>query len=90
MMEKDQSAPHPGEVLGSFLKERGMSSLSLALAINIHPPRLTELIRGRRGMTADTAIKLSGYADFNTTPQFWMNLQSEYELWDCMRYRRNK
>ena len=70
---------HPGEVLrAEFLEPLGMSASALGQAIDVPANRLTEIIRGRRGMTADTAIRLGRY--FKTDPQFWLNLQDAHDL----------
>ena len=70
---------HPGEVLKEeFLDPLGMSANGLASLIGVPSNRLTEIIRGRRGMSADTAHRLARF--FDTTPGFWMNLQTNYDL----------
>jgi addiction module HigA family antidote len=71
--------PHPGETLREdFLNPLGMSVNKLALELRVPATRLTEIVRGRRGVTADTALRLARY--FNTTPKFWLNLQTSYDL----------
>lgn len=70
---------HPGEILREdFLVPLGMSVNALALALNVPATRLHEIVKERRGVTADTAYRLSRY--FDTTPEFWMNLQTTYDL----------
>jgi antitoxin HigA-1 len=70
---------HPGEILREeFLVPLGVSANSLANQLGIPVNRLTEIIRGRRGITGETAILLGRV--FQTTPEFWLNLQSHYEL----------
>jgi addiction module HigA family antidote len=70
---------HPGEVLNEeFLIPLGMSARSLATAIDVAPNRVTEIIRGTRDVTVDTAIRLGLY--FNTTSMFWLNLQLAHNL----------
>jgi len=70
---------HPGEILAEdFLSPLGMSARSLATEINVTPARVSEIIAGRRGVTADTALRLGRY--FGTTAQLWLNLQSNYDL----------
>lgn len=70
---------HPGEIIKEeFLVPSGMSARRLAAALGIPGNRLTEIIRGRRGVTADTAHRLAAY--FGTTPEFWMNLQAGHDL----------
>ncbi len=70
---------HPGEVLNEeFLVPLAISARALAAEIDVPPNRLTEIIRERRGITADTAIRLG--RRFGTTPEFWMNLQASHDL----------
>ncbi|MFZ0609456.1 MAG: HigA family addiction module antitoxin [Xanthobacteraceae bacterium] len=69
----------PGEMLKEeFLAEYGLSQNRLAKAIGISPNRLTDIINNRRRITADTALRLSLY--FGNSAEFWMNLQSHYDL----------
>src|SRR5260370_40297811 len=71
--------PHPGETIREdFLKPLGMSVNKLAIELRVPATRMTEIVNGRRGVTADTALRLARY--FNTTPRFWLNLQASYEL----------
>ena len=71
--------PHPGETLGEdYLKPLGMSVNRLALELRVPATRMTEIVHGRRGVTADTALRLARY--FNTSPKFWLNLQTSYDL----------
>lgn len=70
---------HPGEVLKhDFMEPFALSSAALAKAIDVTPARINEIVRGRRGLTADTALRLARY--FGTDAQSWMNLQDRYEL----------
>jgi antitoxin HigA-1 len=69
---------HPGEILAEELEERGMSALALAKALHVPANRISQIISGRRGMTADTALRLGQL--LGTTPEFWINLQKSYEL----------
>lgn len=70
---------HPGEILNEeFLKPNNLSANALALALRVSPNRISEIIRERRSVTGETAIRLARF--FNTTPAFWMNLQSAYDL----------
>ena len=69
---------HPGEVLRDELDELDVSPHALAKALAVPPNRITAILKGQRGVTADTALRLSRY--FGTTPQFWMNLQQTFEL----------
>jgi len=79
MVENKIAPVHPGEViLEEFLKPSGISQSRLAKAMNITAARLNEIIRGRRGITGDTALRLARAT--NTTPEFWLNLQALYDL----------
>jgi addiction module HigA family antidote len=69
---------HPGQHLSDELKDIGVTPTELARQIGVPANRISEIIRGRRSITGDTALRLSHW--FGTTPQFWMNLQSAYEI----------
>ncbi|MDZ4152352.1 HigA family addiction module antitoxin [Methylicorpusculum sp.] len=70
---------HPGEILlEEFLKPMGISQNKLANAIAVPPRRINEIVLGKRGITADTALRLS--KAFGNSVQFWMGLQDEYEI----------
>ena len=69
---------HPGEILREELDELGMSANALAKALDVPTNRITAILRGQRGITADTALRLARY--FGTTPQLWQNLQKAFEL----------
>ena len=69
---------HPGEILGEELEELGMSANAMAIALGVPTNRITAILKGRRGITADTALRLSRY--LGTTPQLWLNLQKTFEL----------
>lgn len=70
---------HPGEILQEeFLAPLSMSARALGAAIGVPANRLTDIIRGRRSVTADTAIRLGKY--FGTDPRFWTNLQATHDL----------
>ena len=78
-MPKKLPPIHPGEILREeFLKPLNMSVNQLAKALAVDAARLNEIVRERRGITADSALRLGRY--FNMTPEFWMNLQKRYEL----------
>ena len=84
MIPKNRQPTHPGEILlEEFLKPKGISQLELAKAIGVPIQRINTLINGKRGVTPETAILLSRY--FKTSPQFWMNLQSNYDLYLAKR-----
>ncbi len=70
---------HPGEVLmEEFLKPMSLSQNRLALSIGVHPRRINEIVLEKRGITADTALRLARF--FGTSAQFWLGLQKDYEL----------
>jgi antitoxin HigA-1 len=70
---------HPGEVLlEEFLKPMGLSQNRLALDIGVPPRRINEIVLEKRRITADTALRLARY--FGTSPQFWLGLQTDYDL----------
>ena len=69
---------HPGTILAEELEELGLSVEALAGALSVPTNRITEILEGRLGLTADTALRLSRY--FGTTPQLWLNLQKAFEL----------
>ena len=69
---------HPGEHLAEELRELGITAAELSRQIDVPVNRITGIIHGQRGITADTALRLGHW--FGTSPQFWMNLQQLYEL----------
>ncbi len=69
---------HPGEHLAEFIEEYGITAYRLAKDIHVPATRIDQILKCKRGITADTAIRLSKY--FGNTAQFWMNLQTQYEL----------
>jgi antitoxin HigA-1 len=73
-----RTAIHPGEHLAEELDELGLSAAELARQIDVPVNRITAIINGQRGITADTALRLGHW--FRTSPEFWLNLQSIYEL----------
>lgn len=79
-MSKESLAPiHPGEVLvEDFLVPFGLSQYRLAKDISVPPRRINEIAHGKRGISADTAIRLARY--FGTSERFWLNLQAQYDL----------
>jgi antitoxin HigA-1 len=79
MTEETLRPVHPGEVLlEEFLKPMGLSQNRLALSIGVHARRINEIVLGKRSITADTALRLARF--FGTSPQFWLGLQTEYDL----------
>ncbi len=70
---------HPGEILlDEFLKPMGISQYRLAKDISVPPRRINEIVHGKRSITADTALRLGRF--FDMSPQFWLNLQTRYDL----------
>jgi len=69
---------HPGEILGDELAEIGISGAELSRQIRVPENRITQIIAKKRGISADTALRLGKW--FGTTPEFWLNLQRSYEL----------
>jgi addiction module HigA family antidote len=70
---------HPGEILSKdFLKPMGVTAYRLSKATNIDQTRISEIIRGKRSITADTALRLARF--FGNSPEFWLNLQAHYDL----------
>ena len=79
MSKKDFPPLHPGEVLQEeFIKPLGLSQHRLALSMRVSPQKINDIVRGKRGITADTALRLS-FA-LGTSAGFWMGLQSDYDL----------
>ena len=69
---------HPGEVLQDLLREAGLKPNALAMALRVPANRIGGIIKGERGITGDTALRLARY--FGTSGQMWMNLQARYDL----------
>jgi addiction module HigA family antidote len=79
MAPKKLNPVHPGEILlKEFIEPMGLSQNRLALALGVPARRINEIVLGKRGITADTALRLARY--FKMSPQFWLGLQMDYEL----------
>jgi addiction module HigA family antidote len=79
MAKKIMDPIHPGEILmEEFLEPLGISQYRLAKDISVPPPRINEIVHGKRSITADTALRLARF--FGTTERFWLNLQVRYDL----------
>ena len=78
MIENGMRPVHPGEVLREELEALEMSAKAFASAMDVPGNRITGILNGQRGVTADTALRLSRY--LGTTPEFWLNLQKTFEL----------
>ena len=76
--EKRLPPIHPGRVLQEILSEAGLTVNALAMALRVPANRVGAIIKGKRGITADTALRLARY--FGTSAQMWMNLQAKYDL----------
>jgi addiction module HigA family antidote len=71
-------ATHPGEILADELRELGVTPTELSRQIAVPPNRVTQIIKGQRSITGDTALRLGHW--FKTSAQFWLNLQSAYDI----------
>ncbi len=79
MRTKKIEAIHPGEILlEEFLRPMGLSQNKIAIDMAVPPRRINEIVLGKRGITADTALRLARY--FGNSPQFWLGLQMDYDL----------
>jgi len=79
MFKNGMRPVHPGEILREdYLAELGMSVNALAKSLHVPAPGINDIVRQRRGVSPDTALRLARY--FDTTPQFWLNLQTTFEL----------
>jgi addiction module HigA family antidote len=84
MLPKNRPPTHPGEVLlTEFLEPKGITQSALAEKLDIPIQRVNTLINGRRGMTPETALLLARF--FETSPEFWMNLQTKFDLWHAQQ-----
>ncbi len=83
MLPKNRPPTHPGEMLlEEFLRPLSMTQSELAERIRVSYPRVNELVNGKRGVTPDTALRLSKL--FGTTPEFWLNGQRNWDLWHAL------
>ncbi len=86
-MIRTENLIHPGEILSEeFLKPMNISQNKLAMDIHVPTPRINAIVKGTRAISADTALRLGKY--FGTGPEFWCNLQSNYDL--CVAAQRAK
>jgi len=89
MIPKHRPPTHPGEVLlKEFLEPLGITQVKLAQQLGISFQRINTIVNGKRGVTAETAWLLARY--YRTTPQFWMNLQAAYYLYQARREITNR
>ncbi|MDD2932286.1 MAG: HigA family addiction module antitoxin [Methylotenera sp.] len=79
MIKNNMRPIHPGEILREeYLEPLGMTPNALSIQLRVPSPRINDVVREKRGITSDTALRLARY--FNTTAQYWLNLQTSYEL----------
>jgi antitoxin HigA-1 len=84
MLPRNRRPTPPGEILRhEFLEPLGLSQKELATALSITRVRLSEILRGKRSITPDTAFRLARF--FDTTPEFWLGLQTDLSLWDTLQ-----
>lgn len=84
MLPKSRRPSPPGEILRyEFLEPFGLSQKELTEALGITRVRLSEILRGRRSITTDTAFRLARF--FDTTPEFWLGLQMDIDLWETLQ-----
>jgi len=89
MLPKSRQPTHPGEILRyEYLEELNMTQQQLADSLGITRVRINEIILGKRSITPDTAFRLAKF--FNTTPEFWINLQSHYDMWNTLQVRKKE
>ncbi|HEY5596353.1 MAG TPA: HigA family addiction module antitoxin [Candidatus Bipolaricaulota bacterium] len=78
-MAQKMAPVHPGEILQEdFMKPLGLTQYALAKALRVEPLRISQIVRGQRAVTPDTALRLARY--FGTSPQVWLRLQADYDL----------
>ena len=86
-LPRDVPPTHPGEMLlEEFLKPLGVSQSAFAVRLGVSFPRLNEIIRGKRGVTTDTALRLARTTGMSA--DFWLGLQQDWDLWHALRSRR--
>ena len=79
MIKNNMRPIHPGEILReAYLLPLGMTAYALSIRLHVPAPRVNEVVRERCGITPDTALRLAHF--FNTTPRFWLNLQTSFDL----------
>lgn len=84
MLPHNRRPTPPGEILRyEFLEPLGLTQSELAKALGITRVRLSEILRGKRAITPDTALRLARF--FDTTPEFWLGLQTDVSLWDTLQ-----
>lgn len=76
--KRDIAPIHPGEHLAEYLEEMGIIQYRLSKELHVPQMRISEIVRGKRAITADTALRFGRF--FGTSPQFWLNMQTQYDL----------
>lgn len=76
--KRDIAPIHPGEHLAEYLEEMGISQYRLSKELHVPQMRISEIVWGKRAITADTALRFGRF--FDTSPQFWLNMQTQYDL----------
>lgn len=88
-LPRRRAPTHPGEMLWEeFLRPMGMTQTAFARHVGWTHAKVNELIRGKRGVTPEAALSLAD--TLGTTPQFWLNLQGNFDLWHALRHHRKK
>jgi len=89
MLPENRQPTHPGEILRyEYLEELNMTQQKLSDAIGITRVRINEIVLGKRSITPDTAFRLAKF--FNTTPEFWIRLQTNYDMWNTLQKRKQE
>ena len=89
MLPKNRQPTHPGEIIRyEYLDELNMTQQQLADAIGITRVRINEIILAKRSITPDTAFRLAKF--FNTTPEFWIGLQTNFDMWNTLQKREKE
>lgn len=89
MLPKFRKPTHPGEILAEeFLKPMGISQSKLAAHLSWSHAKINEIINEKRGVTAETALAFSDA--FGTSPEFWINMQSNYDLWEAQQEHKKQ
>lgn len=89
MLPRNRRPTPPGEILRyEFLEPLGLTQKKLSVALGITRVRLSEIIHGKRAITPDTAFRLARF--FDTTPEFWLGLQTDVSLWDTLQVHRQE
>jgi len=88
MLPKNRRPVHPGDIIRyEYLEPLNLTQQQLAKALGITRVRINEIILGKRSVTPDTAFRLAKF--FNTTPDFWINLQINVDMWDTLQQHKN-